>query len=359
MKTKVILFLSIVFLWSCSDSKTEIDKKNGIEKTTDNGEHISIHQQEQEENKNNKNINNFGESTILVEAISVEEITDDLSERFAAPEFTSDGTKIIFTTENYIGIWGYDIPKKTIQQINSIPGSGYKFSVSKDGEKIYFRNKTQKGQRHGSKYSIIEQDITTKKMNVLYTSTKMLTTPIVFNGSLHFLEDGKLKSLSLKSESNVDAKIVQPVYFVVDNKLMKYELNSKPKEIPLNKLKAISIEYTNDYINTICLTANNGLLLLDLNGNVLNNFDKARNLTKLSKSSLVAFVEEEDDGTKITKSKMYIGFVSSNKKRNITNMNDENIFSPSWSPIENKIVYSTDEGKLKIVELNIKKEENK
>ncbi|MCP5061208.1 MAG: hypothetical protein GY936_01930 [Ignavibacteriae bacterium] len=358
MKTKVIFFLSITFLWSCSENKNETDKKNGSTNSTENGEHISIHQQEQEENKN-KNINKFGESSILVEAISVDIITEDLSERFAAPKFTSDGTKIIFTTENYIGVWVYDIPKKTIQQINSMPGSGYKFFVSKDGEKIYFRNKTQKGQRRGSKYSIIEQNITTKKMNVLYTTNIMITTPIILDSYLHFLEDGKLKGLLLEPESNVDVKIVQPVCFVVDNKLMKYELNSKPKEISLNKMKAISINYTNDYKNIICLTASNGLLLLDLNGNVLNIFDKARNLTKLSNSSLIAFVEEEDDGIKITKSKMYIGFVSSNKRRNITNMNDENIFTPSWSPIENNIVFSTDEGKIKIVELNIKREETK
>jgi len=356
MKTKIIVILLSILLWSCTDNKMETKEKNTSDNSTENREHTSIHQQDQE--KNNKN-SVLDDSSILVEAISFEEITEDLSERFAAPKFTSDGTKIIFTTENFIGIWVYNIAKETIQQINSMPGSGYKFSVSKDGKKIYFRNKTQKGQRRGSKYSIIEQDIKTKKMNILYTTEKMITTPIVFESSLHFLEDGNLKSLSLKSESNIDVKNVQPVYFVIDNKLMKYELNSIPREIPLNKMKPISIDYTNDYKNIICLTASNGLLLLDMNGNVLNSFDKARNLTKLNNSSLVAFVEEEDDGTKITKSKMYIGLVSSNKKRNITNMKNENIFNPSWSPVANKIVYSSDEGKLKIVELNINKEETK
>ena len=107
MKTKVILFLSIFLLWSCLDNKIETEKKNEIDNSKEIGEHISIHQQEQEESKNNKNMSNFDESSILVDAISVEEITEDLSERFAAPKFTSDGSKIIFTTEKlywYLGL---------------------------------------------------------------------------------------------------------------------------------------------------------------------------------------------------------------------------------------------------------------
>ncbi len=358
MRTYFLLFMLLLFVISCSNNKTKNqNEKSGKENLEEMEEHPSIHQEEWEENKDRQN--SFGDAAMLVEVASVESITDDLSQKFTNPKFTLDGTKIIFTTENFIGLWVYDISKKTIQQINTLPGSGYNFSISSDGAKVYFRNKTSKAKKHSGKYSIIEQDIATKKMNILITSEKRLSTPIILNMTLLFLEDGKLKEIPLKSKTSLGGKGIPPVYFVVDNKLMKFEIGSEPKEISLNKMKIISMKYTSDNKNLVCLTASNGLILLDLSGNVINNFDNAITLTKLYNSSLVAFVEEEDDGTKITKSQMYMGFITSNKKRKIANMKAENIFSPSWSPKENRIVYSTDQGKIKIVKLNIKREEER
>jgi len=355
MKRIFILLLIISLFGACSGNKKN-KKVSSTEVNSIEQEYSSIHQQEYDKHKNG---NMFDDTSMLVEAVDIQNITEDLSERFIAPVFSSDGNKIIFTTENYIGIWVYDIKQNTIQQLNSLPGSGYNFSLSKDGSKVYFRNKTQKAKRHGGKYSIFEQDILTKKINVILTTEKIITTPIVLNNSLLFLEDNELKEIPINTKNSLGGKAIPSVYFVIDNKLMKYKIGEDAEKISLNNMKIVSVKYTRDNKNLVCLTTNNGLLLLDLNGYVVNNYKEAHFLTKLFNSSLVVIVEEDDDGSKITKSQMYMGFISSNKKRKIFNLKDEKVFTPSWSLTENKIVYSTDKGNIKIVKLNIKRKEAK
>ncbi len=357
---KKIVIASILFtVISCTTKKK--DNTNGNEKQIvkkneriEQGEHKSIHQQEWEEHNKNNDITS---SLINIEVKETKSITENLNKHFILPYFSSTGERLFFTTENYKGIWYYDFTKETILKINSLPGSGYKFELSADSKKVYFRNKAFIKNKPKAKYSIIEQNIENKKVNIIYMSKNVLTPPVRLGDEILFLENDKPKAYNLINKKLTD-NFSSVFIYATNNKLFKY-MGNKAEEIPLNGMKAISAKYTADKENIICLTAANGILLLDKNGIVINNYPKAFSLFKLAKSNLVVFTEETDNGNQIIKSELFIGFTDSDKKYKLTNLEDKKIFNPVWSNVnvENKIAYNTEDGKIKIITLNIKLKE--
>ncbi len=358
MLKKIIILMMVVFFFSCSAEKNK-NKRNETNKAEHEqqeiGEHKSIHQQEWEEHQTESR--NYSLEKTDLEVIKTENITLDFSKKFILPHYTTDAKKLVFTTENYNGIWIYDFEKNIIRQLNALPGSGYKFELSSDGSKVYFRNKTFKKNNPKAEYAIIEQTIYSKKMNMLYISKNVLTPPVQIDNEIIFLENDKPKAYNIKTKK-IEKEITSTFIYVVNNKLIKFTKDKK-EIISLNGMKPISSKYTRDKKNIICLTAAKGLLLLDNNGTVLNIYPKAFSLSKLSNSNLVVFTEEEDNGKQIVKSDIYIGFTNSDKKIKLKNLEDKKIFNPVWSGKENKIAYNTEDGEIKIITLNIHTKEEK
>ena len=165
MLKKITIGLVLLFLAACNTEKDKINdnKVDKIEKGTikeNIAEHKSIHQQEWEEHNKNST------SEINLKVTDIKVITANQNKHFIAPHFSWDGNRLLFTTENYNGIWVYNLKKDVISQLNSLPGSGYKFEVSADGDKVFFRNKTFT-ENNRAQYSIVEQSIDAKKMNVI------------------------------------------------------------------------------------------------------------------------------------------------------------------------------------------------
>jgi len=354
MLKKITIGLILLILVSCSAEKSKMEnQKEDIKKTEKQkpGEHKSIHRQEWEEHKGKDLNKHLGSTKLDIKIEKTETITANVNKHFISPSFSIIGDNLIFTTEGYNGIWSYNLTKETIRQLNSLPGSGYKFEISNDGKKIYFRNKTFTKNNPKAQYTIVEQSIENKKMNILYISKNVLTPPVQLGNEILFLENDKPKSYNLKNKK-VSGNVTSSFITVVNNKLLKFTGN-KSEEISLNGMKPVSAKYTFDKENIICLTATKGVLLLDKNGIPINNFPKAFSLSKLNNSNLVVFTEEEDNGKQIIKSELYVGFTNSDKKIKLSNLEDKKVFNPVWSPKGNKIACNTEDGKIKIITLKI------
>ncbi len=342
MKTVITICILIIFI-GCGKSDN-IDNKVVADSS-------SIHQVESKQNS-------VAESLIYAENLSIKLtdesiITADLEGNYTNPKFSLDGKSLFFTNDSYSQIWMYDIFRKAIQQISSLPGSGYKFSLSNDGAKIYFRNKVARSKNKDRINSIIEEDIGTKQHTILYKSENSISPPVIIAEQMFFLENDSVKCFDLNSKtfiSNSD----YPYLFVTENKLYKFKYG---KVFNLNEKRSdyIDLEYSIDGKYVKCLTKTNGVEILDDEGNLINNYKEAVSLSILHNSNLVLFNSEVDDGVTIEESDLYLGFLNSQKIVKLENKNDEKRFGPSWSTTENKIAYSTDKGVIKIVSFNIEK----
>ncbi len=336
MKKFMIFFTLALFLYCCQSKEENLIKENNASK--------SIHQQEMEYYKQH----GFDPTKISLTVLKDELLVDGKIGGFRYPQFTNNGNRIFFTNDNFSEIWFYDFVTETIEKIVAFPQCGLNFQISENGNIIYYRNKVTHGKKS---YSILSYSIDTKKTDVILTSDKRITTPLLVGSEIFVLEETKPLSINLTNNS-VSSTFSNPFLFVENNKLVRVNNKIDTLSIP-NDVKAISANYSKDRENIFVLTSNIGILIYDKLGNPINNFKNSVYIQKLLKSSLVVFTNEEYENDRISSSKMYLGFLTSNKSLELFPKEKSNKFYPDWSPTENKIVYITEDGSIRIVSIKI------
>ncbi len=346
--------LLVVFL-SCTDSNKQNDTDATQKQIVPQQEHKSTHQEEWEKNNkaNTTDENSYANFNIKIE--STETITDKNIASFNNPKFTPDGKNIVFTTNNYGELWIHNLESKKNEKLVNLPNCGYKFQISDDGKYLYFINRALNGKRSGGTYTIFQCNIENKNLDVIYKSSKRLSSQVVLNNTICLLEDDEPIVIDFNKRV-VSNKVDIPFFYVKDNQLYKTFGASGSTKIESDE-KFIDCNYSKDKKSIISLTAHNGIMLFDFEGKLINQFNNANDLTKVFNSNLVLFTDEMDDGQKIISSNMHIGFINSDKRISVDAINDF-VFYPDWSPTDNKITYSTDDGLIKIISFNIEKMPN-
>ncbi|MFZ1290417.1 MAG: hypothetical protein WAR79_10010 [Melioribacteraceae bacterium] len=329
------IFLAIsIFLFSCCVQEREIDNSENKK---------SIHQQDLEKAKSNFSDFNFEitENKILV---------DKSIGKFRNPQFSINGEKIFFTTENFNEIWAYDLNSETINKLVSLPQCGFNFQISKNGDVLFFRNKVTHGKKS---YSILSYSLNTKKMDVIYNSDKRLSPPLLADSLIFLVEDGIPLNINL-SNKKIKKEFDTPFLFVDNNELLKVYKKIDTLKIP-NNIKPIESYYSKDLENVFVLTNSVGYLVYNKMGEPINNFREANFLSKLYKSNLIVLTKESYDDQKLIDSKMFISFLESDKEIEILKEATYQKLYPDWSPKENKIVFATETGDIRIMSFNIAK----
>ena len=79
--------------------------------------------------------------------LKTEKIQIKRNEQFFFPKLSPDGSKILYTKQNYTGLYLYDLKKKTVFQISGKQGAGYKPIFSKNGTEVFYRENDYEGMR--------------------------------------------------------------------------------------------------------------------------------------------------------------------------------------------------------------------
>ncbi len=334
----IFLFIFIALFISCGQNKKlEEDSENNVE-------HKSIHQQDLEKYGSANTQLNF-------EIIENKILIDTTIGNFTNPQFSKDGKKLFFTTANFSEIWIYDFNEDTINKLVNLPQCGVNFQISDDGVKVYFRNRVSDEKKS---YSILSYSLKSKNIEVIFTSKKRITPPLLKEHNLFFLEDDEPRTINL-TDNLVSNRLPSPYIYVIENKLFKCDTTKVSTiHLPANVIP-VSCSYSKDRQNVFVLTTNKGILICDKNGIPINNINGSHYVSKLYQSKLLVYTKEIDSNDKIESSKMFIGFLNSDKNFEILQKDNSQKFTPDWSPTENKIVFTTSYGAIKIISFNIGK----
>lgn len=75
--------------------------------------------------------------------VKISNVQTIASKGFTAPQFSPDGSKLLFSTMKNHGIFISDIAQKTVKMLTELPESGYRATWTSNGQQIVFRHKVR------------------------------------------------------------------------------------------------------------------------------------------------------------------------------------------------------------------------
>lgn len=292
----------------------------------------------------------FGQNLSVV---GTEHISLGKNGDFSFPQFSPDGSKILFTRSNFKGLWLYDLNDKSIVKLNDYWGAGYKPIFLKDGSKIIFRSYEYDKMKKYS--SICIQDLSTKQEQWLEKNIRNLSVPMVINDDkIIYKKDENMNYYNFKSESKVNGDSTTGVAAYIENsKIVIYENEKKKILSLLGEGNYIWLSISPDKSKLLFTLAGRGTFITDLNGNALIELGYANAPMWSPDGNWVVYMVDEDDGYRITASDIYAVSSDGKEKVQITNTQNTIELHPSWSPSMDKIVFDTIEGNIMLIEVKI------
>ena len=291
----------------------------------------------------------FGQN---VQVISNQPITRVEQGKFFYPQVSPTGENIIFTSENYDGIWIYNNSNGKIEKIVETGGAGYEPKFSANGYQIVYRENEF---INNLKYSSIHKiDLQSKNDEILENKTRNLTPPLESTTkAAAYVIDEKLviKNISgdLQKIDNSDERVV-----TIENSDMVIYLNGERiVYTPLGDGNYLWPSISPSGTKLLFTLAGKGTYITDFDGNTISELGNAHYPSWSNDGKWIVYMEDHDDGYIVTASEIFVVSVDGATKVQLTNSDKINEMYPRWSPVDNEIVYNTTDGVIYKLKLKI------
>jgi Tol biopolymer transport system component len=297
---------------------------------------------------------------LLAQTVSVSKITKMIqksSGEFYYPKFNPDDTKILLTSENYKGLWIYDLNSKDISQLNYYNGSGYSSVFSEDGSKLIYRADEFLGRKKYS--SLIIQEIKSGDETVIEQNIRNLSAPeILSNGQIFYTKDFNAGIFDHQTNQPVLKGITATVAYTENSNIALYSKEKKYLQ-PFGENHYIWVSISPQEDRILFTVPSKGTFISDLKGKILVELGYANAPKWSADGNFIAFMVDKDDGHQITGSEIFVATADGKQKFAITNTADIAEMHPNWSQSGNKLVFNSVNGEIFIAELNIEKKDTK
>ena len=257
--------------------------------------------------------------------------------KYCFPHISPDGEKIIFTTQNFIGLYMVNPKTKEIVQLTDKPGAGYNPVFSKDGTEIFYRWNSFEGMK---KYSSIHSiNLRDNRETIIVSKKRNLSIPQINNNKLVYSIENKAKEMQI---SEIDKSVQNPdIWTYIENqKIVIYKNNDKIVLTPKGEGNYIWPQLSPDKTRLLFTFAGRGTYISDLSGNIISDLGYL-NASKWLSNNWVVGMKDIDNGNAVTSSEIHA--VSADGQKTIQLTQTDNIVKmyPDCSPENSKIVYHT------------------
>lgn len=265
-----------------------------------------------------------------------------LAEAAYYPVFDAQGSKVLYTSENYKGLKVYDMSANTKTTISDDAGAGYTPVFT--GNEVYHRKSSYVD---GRKYdALVKTNITKMKQEEVVAPSRELKSPIAAKQGVIVVSERKLLKTSAE---------VKPYVTIEDSKIVLYKGSSRTELQPCGTDTPGYIwpSVSPDGTKILFTSAGRGTFISDLNGKILYSLGTINAPVWYTNDYVVGMVDQ-DNGDYFTASKIVIASTDGKFKQDLT-ANEELGMYPAASPATNSIAYNTLNGDVYVLTVNIKK----
>lgn len=250
------------------------------------------------------------------------------------PIFDPQGTHLLVTSENYVGLDLLDIQTGDVCPITQKEGAGFNPTFSNDGRKIFYQTTTTKFKR---KYkTLMNYDLNVNKENGLSETTHA-------QGELNRIQAGLVRK---------EKRDPADVYVVSENlEIVLYQNGNKKVLSPVGAVPGYIWVSLSPNGKMILFTAvSKGTFICDLSGKVLSALGNI-NAPIWYGNDYVVGMRDKDNGDIITSSRIVMTTVDGKTSQELTPA-DRIALYPAASTTSKQIAYCTDKGELYIMEID-------
>lgn len=249
------------------------------------------------------------------------------------PHFNPDGTKLLFTSENFKGLNLYDLQTNEVKLITTDEGAGYSPTFSNDSKEIYYR---QIRRKNGRQYK------TLMGFDAATQITKTLSEPVRTVKELNILQKKVLKRGTVPSVSVATENL----------KIVLYRNGERIEMEPIGKVSGYVWTSLSPNGKMILFTAaSKGTFVCDLSGKVIASLGKM-NAPVWYDDNYVVGMEDKDNGDFVVSSKIIIASIDGKFRQALTS-DDKIAMYPAASLASKRVAYCTLNGELYVMELEI------
>ncbi len=261
------------------------------------------------------------------------------SEQNYFPKLSPDGSKILFTKENFTGLYLYDLKRKKTVRISDKQGAGYRPVFSENGEKIFFRENEYEGMRKIS--SISSYNIKNKTTKLIEEKNRNVSVPQISSGKLFYTVGGN----EIKKTSGNE------IWVIIDKqKIILYNKGVKKIISPNGEGNYIWVSLSPDKQKILYTFSGHGTYISDLKGNIISDLGYL-NAPVWYNNNWIVGMKDYDDSYKFTASDLFA--VSSDGEKTVQLTATEDIIElyPSCSAENSEILYHSDSGNIYMLKI--------
>ncbi|MDD5764797.1 MAG: hypothetical protein PHW79_00910 [Candidatus Marinimicrobia bacterium] len=280
-------------------------------------------------------------------------VADGQSQYFTSPQFSPDGTKILFSESGFKGLWLYDMNRKTTTQINDLPGAGYEPSFTKDSKQVIFR--TDNYIKYKRYSSLAVQTIADKQIEYIAKDVRFMSPASVLEDqTIVYRKGDEVAAYNTSRKEALQAKAAQETYgFIEDEKIILVVDGVRNEIKPMGDNNYIWFSLSPDKTKMLFTVAGGGTFITDLAGNVQVRLGKANAPKWSPDGKWIVYMVDEDDGHTMTASDIWAAASDGALKVRLTETAADIEMYPAWSPAMDRIVFETFGGKIAYMNIEI------
>lgn len=277
----------------------------------------------------------------IAEVVSTTQLLKGVDSGMYYPVLNEDGSKLLYSTENYRGLKMYDFKNDVSQKLTDENRAGLHAVFSDDDTKVYYVSQTVKDRRNVRQAKAY--NLATREITPISSEGKQVARPIACREGVMAAVNGAIETV-VKDATAV--RVEGSKLFIMRNGV---EKSFSPIE---NSAGYLWESLSPDGTKVMFFAAGKGIIITDLDGNIVSELGNYETPVWYGNNHVVA-MNAKHNGYQNISSQILILTVDGSQKQELTKP-ESMTMNPTTSFEAGKIVYNTIDGRLYQMNINLK-----